>query len=116
MVANATDDLFSVTITPPANVALPYTQTFSPNSSWEDPNEVLFWESGLDRDIEYGVTITSEVAGADTYFGFRSLEILDGGSVPTKANLDNSATSLSTSAFAGLAVLGVCALRRLFWI
>jgi len=78
MLQNATVDIFSVTVTPPKGQP-PRTQKFSPNSSFQDPNEILYWETDLNRDLSYGVEIKSEVSGKDSFFGFRSVEIWDAG-------------------------------------
>jgi len=109
MLANASEDRFSVTITPPSKVGRPQSRTFMLNSSWGDPNEILFFESGLNRDLSYGVQIKSEVAGKDTFFGFRTVETLDAGSFSANA----ASHALSSNAFAGLAILFVCMFRKL---
>jgi hypothetical protein len=79
MLPNASDDLFSVTVSPPPSLGPPKEHLLSPNSSWEDPNEVLFWTSGMNSDWTYLVEFKSEVAGKDSFLGFRSVETLDAG-------------------------------------
>ena len=143
MAQNARDDRFSVSVRPAAgsvnngggggNAG----RLLGFDSSWEDANEVLYWQSGLDRDATYEVVIKSEVAGKDSFFGFRSIDVWDAGTcvspltpffvfvwfsddlfpfsiTPAKAALQPSASadSFNASPFAILFALFICIFSR----
>ncbi|TCD60917.1 hypothetical protein EIP91_009290 [Steccherinum ochraceum] len=69
----------TVSVTPSSNPSEARTALINDQSSALDFRQILYWESGLNRDDTYTIEIT-EVGG--TAFSFSSLDILDGGPVP----------------------------------
>ena len=68
----------SVKFAPVENSGQATTTTFLDYSTTLDFNQILYWQSGLDRDQSYTVQITQLADGGATSFSFSSLDIIDG--------------------------------------
>ena len=68
----------SVTFTPHSNAGQATTTTILDYSTTLDFEQILYWQSGLDRDQSYTVQITQLADGTETSFSFSSLDIIDG--------------------------------------
>ena len=67
----------SVTFTPHSNAGQATTTTILDYSTTLDFDQILYWQSGLDRDQSYTVQITQLADGNSTNFSFSGLDIID---------------------------------------
>ncbi|THH32963.1 hypothetical protein EUX98_g1184 [Antrodiella citrinella] len=119
----------TVTITPNSNPAQARNASFNDASSVLEFNQIVYWESGLDRDENYTVLVTDAGITGSTSFSISSLDIIDGGSAPSSSSENGTlkgsagsggqnvdpipATKLGTGAIAGIAVAGAVVLLLL---
>ncbi|ESK83854.1 hypothetical protein Moror_13492 [Moniliophthora roreri MCA 2997] len=71
-------------------------------SSTLDFRQILYWESGLDRDEEYEVEIMSDYDSGKNFMSFHTLQLIDGGSKPNVSELSPSGSPPSSQSSTGL--------------
>ncbi|KAF8890553.1 hypothetical protein CPB84DRAFT_1398182 [Gymnopilus junonius] len=69
---------FTVTVQPPSDLGPAVTTTFNSSSRWISLDQVMFWQSGLDRNRQYSVTITNEGQGDAPWWDFSHIDVIDG--------------------------------------
>ncbi|TCD68536.1 hypothetical protein EIP91_010461 [Steccherinum ochraceum] len=91
----------SVSIVPASNLNLIRRAIINDTSSALDFKQILYWESGLDRDEAYTVQI-AQIGPEETSMSFSSLDIIDGGSGPMPSGSPTSSAITSTGAQTGV--------------
>ncbi|TCD60920.1 hypothetical protein EIP91_009293 [Steccherinum ochraceum] len=82
----------TVSIVPASNANLIRRTMINDYSSALDFKQILYWESGLDRDETYTVRI-AQIGPGETSLSFSSLDIIDGGPVPSNTSTTAGGTS-----------------------
>ncbi|TCD60918.1 hypothetical protein EIP91_009291 [Steccherinum ochraceum] len=82
----------TVSITPSSNPSQIRRTIINDFSSALDFKQILYWESGLDRDETYTVQI-AQIGPGETSLSFSSLDLLDGGPVPSGTGTSTAAAS-----------------------
>ncbi|ESK94464.1 hypothetical protein Moror_8122 [Moniliophthora roreri MCA 2997] len=92
--------LYSINLSPSAGVSSS-TRTFNATSKWFAYDQLIYWESGLDRTQTYTISLTNLEEGK--YVDIHEVKWLEG--VPGSNNSQNDGSNgLSTPAIAGIAV------------
>ncbi|TCD60919.1 hypothetical protein EIP91_009292 [Steccherinum ochraceum] len=88
----------TATITPSSNPSQIRRTIINDFSSALDFKQILFWESGLDRDETYTVQI-AQIGPGETSLSFSSLDLLDGGPVPSVSStiVENTSSGTQTA-------------------
>ncbi|PPR00557.1 hypothetical protein CVT26_009889 [Gymnopilus dilepis] len=95
---------------PPAQPAgAPVTTTFNSSSRWISLDQVMYWQSGLDRSKQYTVTITNQGTGDAPWFDFSHIDVIDGEPNGSSNGGLNHKQGLSKGAIGGI-IAGAVAL------
>ncbi|EEB91208.1 hypothetical protein MPER_10468, partial [Moniliophthora perniciosa FA553] len=106
----------SATLTPGLNGEPFKISVFDDFSSILDFDQILYWESGLDRDQTYTVEIRASGSSGAGYMDIHTLDTIDGGPNPSVTSPPEKRSQLSTGSKSGItvgAVLGVKLLASL---